>query len=74
MTDEPTNLVLEQLRFIRKDVADIKADVIDIKGRVSSLEEITGQILVLMGVMSKRQYRADERLSRLERRLDLADA
>ena len=38
MTDEVENLVLEHLRAIRADVADVRRDVRDIKTRLSSLE------------------------------------
>ena len=73
MTDEPNNIVLEHLRHIRRAVDRIELDLTDVKSRVSSLEQVQGQILALMGTMNQRMDRFDERLGRVERRLDLVD-
>ncbi|MFL5260205.1 MAG: hypothetical protein ACJ8AS_10655 [Hyphomicrobiales bacterium] len=47
--------------------------MIDIKSRVSAIEIIQGQILALLSGLSQRMDRFDERVARLERRLDLVD-
>ena len=73
MTDEANNIVLEHLRHIRRAVDRIELDLTDVKSRVSSLEQVQGQILALMGTMNQRMDRFDERLGRVERRLDLVD-
>ena len=73
MPDEPNNIVLEHLRHIRRAVDRIELDLTDVKSRVSSLEQVQGQILALMGTMNQRMDRFDERLGRVERRLDLVD-
>jgi hypothetical protein len=73
MADEPNNIVLEHLRHIRRAVDRIELDLTDVKSRVSSLELVQGQILALMGTMNQRMDRFDERLGRVERRLDLVD-
>ena len=73
MTDEPNNIVLEHLRHIRRAVDRIELDLTDVKSRVSSLQQVQGQILALMGTMNQRMDRFDERLGRVERRLDLVD-
>jgi hypothetical protein len=52
----------------------VSLDMSDIKSRVSSLEETQGQLLVMMGGLGKRMDRFDERLGRIERRLDLENA
>jgi hypothetical protein len=73
VTDEPNNIVLEHLRHIRRAVDRIELDLTDVKSRVSSLEQVQGQILALMGTMNQRMDRFDERLGRVERRFDLVD-
>ncbi|MFD2183776.1 hypothetical protein [Rhodoplanes azumiensis] len=74
MSDGTDNLVLEQLRRIRASQERSELDLAVLKARVSGLEQVTGQILTLMGTMNQRMDRFDERLGRIERRLDLAEA
>jgi hypothetical protein len=74
MAEDSDNLVLEMLRRIRASQERTELDIADLKGRVSALEQVTGQILVLLGTMAQRMDRFDERLGRIERRLDLIDA
>ena len=74
MDDGPTNLVLEHLRPIRRSVERTELEMTELKTRVSAMEETQGQLLVFLGVISKRLDRHDERLSRIERRLDLVEA
>ena len=73
MADEPNNIILEHLQHIRRAVDRIELDLTDVKSRVSSLEQVQGQILALMGTMNQRMDRFDERLGRVERRFDLVD-
>ena len=72
--EEPPNLVLEHLKYIRRKVDSIDLELGEVKSRVSALEETQGQVLVLLGVISKRLDRHDDRLSRIERRFDLVEA
>lgn len=74
MSQQSDNLVLEHLRHIRGRVDSMSLDVVDLKTRISALEEMQGQVLVLLGAMGKRMDRTDERLARVERRLDLETA
>jgi len=74
MTDNVESLILEHLRHIRSKMDAVSLDMSDIKSRVSSLEETQGQLLVTMGGLGKRMDRFDERLGRIERRLDLENA
>ncbi|MCA3696952.1 hypothetical protein [Aquidulcibacter sp.] len=74
MTDTIESLILEHLRHIRSKMDAVSLDMSDIKSRVSSLEETQGQLLVMMGGLGKRMDRFDERLGRIERRLDLENA
>jgi hypothetical protein len=74
MTDEVESLVLEQLRRIRAVVERTELDVMDVKSRMSSLEIAVGQHSVLLGNVGVRLDRLDERVGRIERRLDLVEA
>ena len=74
MTEETENMVLEMLRRIRGSQERTELDIAELKTRVSALEQHQGQVLVLLGTLNQRMDRFDERLARVERRLDLADA
>jgi hypothetical protein len=74
MTEETENMVLEMLPRIRASQERTELDLADVKARASALEQMQGQVLVLLGTMSQRMDRFDERLGRIERRLDLVDA
>ncbi len=74
MTDEVGNLVLEQLRLMRASMQKLEFDMADVKVRVSMLETNTGQVITALGALNARMDRFDERLARVERRLDLVDA
>jgi hypothetical protein len=74
MTQETENLVLEMLRRIRSSQERMELDVGDLKTRMSAVEQFQGQILVLLGGLAQRMDRFEERLSRIERRLDLVEA
>jgi len=78
MTENVENLVLEHLRHIRRRVDDIADDMKDVKQRLSILEG--GQTITRRGVLlgeetSARQQalldKIQERLERVERRLDI---
>ena len=74
MSDDIEHLMLEHLRAIRKESAETRADIGDLKSRLSALEEISGQILVMLGALGKRFDRSEERLARIERRFDLVES
>ena len=74
MTDEVGNLVLEQLRLVRTSMQRMELDRGDIKLRVSSLEQNMGQVVTALGAVNGRLDRLEERVARIERRLDLVDA
>ena len=61
------NIVLEHLRLIREKLDAISGDLHDLKVRTTSIEE------GLAGV-NRRLDRNDERLERIETRLNLQDA
>jgi hypothetical protein len=66
--------VLEHLRHIPKAVDEVRLDMIDVKARVSGIEGTLGHVMTQLAVVSGRVDRIAERLGRIERRLDLADA
>lgn len=61
------NIVLEHLRAIRATLDRHSDDLHEIKGRLGTLEQQYASI-------SNRVDRIDERLYRVEKRLDLVDA
>ena len=74
MVEEPNSLVLDHLKRIQGRLASIEIDMGDIKTRVSTMEQYQGQVLTLLGGLNQRMDRFDERLARIERRLDLVEA
>lgn len=73
MTDETTNIVLEQLRYIRKTVDKNAEDMNDLKCRVSSLEQSTALLHVDLAHINYRLDNFDKHLDRIDKRLDLQD-
>ena len=67
MADEPNNLVLEHLRHIGGAVDAVRDVVREIKPRVGHLEHQYASL-------SSRMDRIDERLDKIEKGLNLADA
>ena len=81
MTDSIDNLVLEQLRLIRSELGSVKLDIREVKSRLATLEVGQGAILQHMGHLAssiaQQQVSLDrvgDRVERIEKRLDLADA
>lgn len=74
MAEQPDSIVIEMLKRIRASQERMELDITDLKVRVSSLELHQGQILTLLGGINQRLDRLDERVARVERRLDLVDA
>ncbi len=73
MSTETENLVVEILRRIQSDLASVKLDMVDIKHRMSSIELHIGELSSSFAGQSLRIDRLDERLARIERRLELQD-
>jgi septal ring factor EnvC (AmiA/AmiB activator) len=74
MADEPFNLVLEHLKRIQGKLDALSLEMGDIKLRMSAVEGHLGQLMLQNGTIHSRLDRFDERLSRIERRLDLIEA
>jgi thiamine pyrophosphokinase len=70
MVEDTQNLVLEHSGRIRASQERSELDIADLKLRVSTLELHQGQVLALLGGLGQRIDRLDERLGRIERRLD----
>jgi len=73
MTEDTTNIVLEHLRHIRPAVDELRLDVSDLKLRMTAVEGTLGNIQTQLAGQSARMDRMDERIGRIERRLELAD-
>jgi len=73
MTEETENLVLEILRKVRSSQERMEQDISDLKIRMSSVETMLGQQLIQFATLNTRMDRFDERLGRIERRLDLVN-
>jgi hypothetical protein len=74
MTDETANLILEHLRHIREDMPELRLDVSDLKLRMTAVEGSFAHAMTHLAGQSMRLDRIDERMARIERRLELADA
>ena len=74
MADNVESLVLEQFRRLnarmdKKDVEDFERGM-----RLSAIDEHLGGMMMSIAGINNRLDRLDERVGRIERRLDLTDA
>lgn len=74
MTEETENLVLEILKKVRVSQERTEQDIADLKLRVTAVEQHLGQQQVQLAALNGRMDRFDERLARIERRLELVQA
>lgn len=81
MTASIDNLVLEQLGLIRTDLGNLKEDIREVKQRLATVEASQGSMLQHLGHQSSAIAqlqlsfdRTGDRVERIERRLELADA
>jgi hypothetical protein len=72
------NLVLDLLRAIRADVGEIKLYVRDLKHRMTAVEIGVANLAATesshYASLAARADRTDDKLERIERRLELSDA
>ena len=73
MTIETENRVLEQLRRIRASQDRMELDIQDLKLRSATTDQHFGQMQTQMSGLNGRMDRFDERMGRIERRLDLVE-
>jgi len=74
MSEAPDNLILQYLRRFDERQARFENDMQDLKVRMSSIEAQLTTLRIDVTHVLHRMDRMDERLLRIERRLDLADA
>ena len=80
MTEQTENLMLEILRRIQSDMGTIRDDIREIKTRLTLMDEnLAGvhreisNLYALYAAQSGRQDRMDDRLERIEQRLELRE-
>ena len=74
MTEDIQFLMLEHLKALRAGQVEIRLELMDIKSRLTSLEVHMGEMQAQYATQSLRIDRIEERLGRIERRLELVDA
>jgi septal ring factor EnvC (AmiA/AmiB activator) len=74
MAGETENLVLEHLRAIRADIADVKRDMREFRERLGHIENQMASHYALYATLSTRLDRVVEDVQLIKRRLDLVDA
>jgi septal ring factor EnvC (AmiA/AmiB activator) len=70
ITSNVENLVLEQLRVIRSDIADARVDLRELTGRVHSLEVAIGGLRRDIGAMAADSAETGGRIDRLSQRIE----
>jgi len=74
MTDNVESLVLEQLRPLNQRFDRFELEGVDTKMRMTSIDEHLAGIMMSVSGINNRLDRLEERVGRIERRLDLTDA
>ena len=75
MTENVTNdLIYSVLQKMQQDIADIKSDVHDLKVRATAVDEHLGGMFISLSGLNNRMDKFNERLARVERRLELSEA
>ena len=73
MTAETESLILEILKRMQADMAGIKQELSDLKMRVNILEGHIQGLLAAQHLTNDRLDRMDQRIARIETRLDLVE-
>ncbi len=75
MTEAVTNeLIYSVLQKIQGDVSDLRFDVSELKVRATATEAHLGNMILSSSSLNRHMDRFDDRMARVERRLDLTDA
>ena len=74
MTEGVENMMLEILKRMQVDIADMKGDIADLKTRATAVDEHIGGLFITISGNNARLDRVVDRLERIERRLDLTEA
>jgi len=72
MAEPASDLILEILRRIQADVADLKADVREIRGRAGNFVVRMAHMEIQIAELSVPMDRRDEQMERILRRLELS--
>jgi len=72
-TESDNNLVLEQLRAIRKDIAELKDGQAGLRLEISALGQQVAGLATAIYAGHDRFRAIDARIERIERRLELTD-
>ena len=73
MAEEPHDLVLEHLRFIRADVATLRDDMREMRTRRAAVEDMFSFLVSAVTRMQHSLDRLTDRVERIEKRLGLVD-
>jgi predicted nucleic acid-binding Zn-ribbon protein len=73
MPNVTNELLYEVLKKIQVEMADMRDDISDLKTRATALDEHMGGLIIQVSGNNNRLDRMDERLKRVERRLELSD-
>ncbi len=73
MTQSESSMMLEILKRLQADMADLKADMGDIRLRMTANEEHLSTLVMSVAGINHRLDRVSDRVERIERRLDLLD-
>ncbi|HEY7809238.1 MAG TPA: hypothetical protein VIA98_02525 [Allosphingosinicella sp.] len=74
MTDDRADMMLELLRRIRGEQQEMHLEIQELKTRATSVDEHLSGLIISVSGINSRMDRFDERLKRIEHRLDLTDA
>ncbi|MFN7398714.1 MAG: hypothetical protein ACK5SX_06525 [Sandaracinobacter sp.] len=74
MTAEAESLILELLRQIRSDIAEVRQDMSDLKLRVHVLEDQYASLAMSVSGVNHRLDRIQGDVTTIKRRLNLVDA
>jgi hypothetical protein len=72
-TKAPTDIVLEHLKRMQTDLADLKRDVRDLKASNATILGMIGELVKATGQSEGRLTTLEIRVERIEHRLDLQD-
>ena len=73
MAEEPHDLVLEHLRFIRADVVTLRDDMREMRTRQAAVEDMFSFLVSAVTRMQHSLDRLTDRVERIEKRLGLVD-
>ncbi len=74
MSEVTPDLIYAVLQKMQADMAELKFDVRDLKVRMTMVEEHLGSSIIAISGVNSRLDRLNDRVERIENRLDLTDA